>query len=207
MAGRDLPCRAGHRRRARRMRTPNAICETCGTGFYANYDGRRTCSMACRRARPIALRLWEKVDRSGGPDACWPWTGARTRQGYGYLLESGVGSKRLTCSRLVLELTQGVIPDGLFALHSCDNPPCCNPKHLRVGTREDNAQDSVRRGRARSPVLRGEQHPRAKLTYEKAQCLRRWRDKGLKYSQLARRFNVSETTVYNVVKGKSWTAM
>lgn len=89
-------------------------------------------------------RFWAKVDKSGGPDACWPWTGCRNRQGYG---ATTLGGKRTGAHRVALALVTGPIPEGRFACHKCDNPPCCNPAHLYAGTPLDNARDSSRRGR------------------------------------------------------------
>ena len=95
----------------------------------------------------VSDRLWGRVDTGGEADDCWEWTGARTALGYGR-----IKGDRCTVQthRLAYELTYGPIPDGLFVMHSCDNPPCCNPAHLAVGTNADNVHDSMRKGRARS---------------------------------------------------------
>lgn len=99
----------------------------------------------------IKARLWSRIDKSGGPDACWPWTGA-TNRGYGVL---GIGSRKdnskrlIKAHRLVYELEVGpliVRADraeyyGAVIMHTCDNPRCCNPAHLRCGTQEDNMLD------------------------------------------------------------------
>lgn len=89
-----------------------------------------------------AERLWAKVDRSAGPDACWPFMGQRTR-GYGSLRVSGTA--RAMAHRLAYELTVGPIPDGLQIDHLCAYPPCCNPTHLEPVS----AQENVRRERER----------------------------------------------------------
>jgi hypothetical protein len=89
--------------------------------------------------------------RIGESDECWPWLGSRTVNGYGRL-----GNRY--AHRLVYEQEVGPIPDGLNVLHSCDNPPCVNPRHLRVGTQADNARDALERGRLNTTGLqrRGE---------------------------------------------------
>ena len=97
----------------------------------------------------IAERFWTKVDRSGGPDACWPWMGHRTRQGYGQVKILG---KSTPAHRVAWELTNGPIPLGdhfgtTCACHRCDNPPCCNPAHLFLGTMADNVADRDAKGR------------------------------------------------------------
>jgi hypothetical protein len=90
--------------------------------------------------------LARKVDRSSGPNACHLWTGRhRTRAGYGLFRIAG---KRCRAHRVTYELMIGEpIPQGLHVLHSCDNPPCCNPLHLRLGTDADNRADTIKRDR------------------------------------------------------------
>lgn len=120
-----------------------------------------------RASKPVADRFWPKVDKSAGPDACWIWTASRTAFGYGRIL---VSPKYVThAQRVAYELCIGPIPAGLIVRHKCDNPPCCNPAHLELGTNADNSRDMVARGRAatgsRNGVhthperqARGEQH-------------------------------------------------
>ncbi len=94
--------------------------------------------------RPVPDPLWSRVDKTG---ACWTWTGRRNAGGYGVLRIRGRSSKILFAHRLAWELTNGPIPDGLFVCHHCDNPPCCNPEHLFVGTPKDNCHDMMAKGR------------------------------------------------------------
>jgi len=77
-------------------------------------------------------------------DECWEWNGARNDHGYGRKMS---GSKESYTHRLAWTWANGPIPSGGHICHSCDNPPCCNPHHLFLGTREDNMRDSVRKGR------------------------------------------------------------
>ena len=96
------------------------------------------------KKHPIELRFWEKVTR-GDESECWEWTGFRKPEGYGvFLLKKG---RYATASRFAWELTHGPIPDGLCICHTCDNPPCCNPAHLWLGTRADNNRDKTEKGR------------------------------------------------------------
>lgn len=86
-------------------------------------------------------RFWSKVEKA---DGCWNWNGYRDTKGYGAF---GLDRKVQKAHRVAYILAFGEIPEGAHILHSCDNPPCVNPAHLRAGTRTDNMQDKVLRGR------------------------------------------------------------
>ena len=92
-----------------------------------------------------AQEFWSHV-AVGSADACWPWT-SRTARGYGNLYFRG---RTQMAHRVAFELANGPIPAGLLVRHTCDNPPCCNPAHLLLGTHRDNAWDRERRNRSKS---------------------------------------------------------
>ena len=140
-------------------------------------------------------RFWKYVDVRG-PDDCWEWTGSRNGQGYGHL---GVLGKLSKSHKLALSISgQPPIP-GMMTLHSCDNPPCCNPAHLRYGTAKENMAD--RNDRGRMPDYRGARNPSAKLTFEEAAIIRASTELG---RVLAKRFNVSEAQISKVRLGKTF---
>lgn len=90
-----------------------------------------------------ACRFWAQVDRRSDDD-CWPWLGATTK-GYGSF---SIGKKKLYAHRFAWELYYGhAMPDDRLGLHECDNPPCCNPRHVRPGTHKDNITDAATRKR------------------------------------------------------------
>ena len=101
--------------------------------------------------KSVRERFWSKVDRSGGPDACWPWMAARNEHGYGVMRIEG---RNVRAHRVSLTLAAGKSDPGpsVKVLHSCDNPPCCNPAHLRYGTQGDNIRDAIERGRRVYPA-------------------------------------------------------
>jgi hypothetical protein len=92
----------------------------------------------------IKERFWSKVDKSGGGNTCWAWLAATTRGGYGNF---SIDGKPRRAHRVVWEIVNGKIPDGLDCLHTCDNPPCVNPAHLFLGTKNDNMADMRAKGR------------------------------------------------------------
>lgn len=88
-------------------------------------------------------RFWSRVDRSGGERSCWPWIGYRDKWGYGGFTRF----RKLLAHRVAWTIANGPIPDDMLVLHHCDNPPCCNPGHLFVGTHQDNMDDMAKKGR------------------------------------------------------------
>lgn len=103
--------------------------------------------------------------------------------------------------RLYYTVFNGAIPDGIFALHKCDNPSCVNPDHIFLGTKKDNMADCKSKGRMASVV--GVLNPRRKLTESDVLKIK---ECGIENQRLtALRFGVSQKAVWNIVHGKSWT--
>lgn len=102
--------------------------------------------------RTLAQRFWEKVRKT---ETCWLWTASKNPYGYGQMIREG---------RLSWEFAHGVIPEGLCVLHRCDVPACVRVDHLFLGTKADNTDDMVAKGRASGGNLRGELHGNSKLT-------------------------------------------
>jgi hypothetical protein len=88
--------------------------------------------------------FWAHVDIRG-LDECWPWRGQAVGYGHHYFRSE---KRSIAAHRAAYEITKGVIKKGYLVIHSCDNPPCCNPQHLRQGTAKDNSMDCVERGRS-----------------------------------------------------------
>lgn len=157
-------------------------------------------------------RFWSKVSVRSG-DECWPWMAGLKSGGYGNFFIAG----RLRAThRVAFTIAKGSIPHGLSILHSCDNPRCCNPQHLRAGTAQDNANDKIARGRQAKgdrtgarlhpeTVRRGEAHHWARLTEPMVRQIRHARDVlGLKYHAIAARFGISVPNAYVVATRRGW---
>jgi hypothetical protein len=139
----------------------------------------------------------EHVDRSGGPDACWPWTGITVTRGYGEIqISMGARGKvrRIGAHRAALYFLGGVDPGDLGALHSCDNPPCCNPRHLRPGTPKDNAGERSQRKR---------NNHLATLSAQDVLAIRREYAEGVRSGVLAARYGVGPRHIWMVATGRT----
>ncbi len=160
----------------------------------------------------VEERFWSKV-AIGGPDECWEWKRHRKPFGYGQFRLPGGNPQ--TSSRVTWILTHGEITPGLCVLHRCDNPPCCNPAHLFLGTIADNNADMVAKGRARSgsgargpgfaawpyeDVVRGVRH----LSDDDIRLARKLHEQGASHRSIARRLGVAHTTVSRLVNGTHW---
>src|SRR5262245_53660367 len=89
-------------------------------------------------------RFWKKIERKQG-NQCWPWLAGRQSMGYGVF-------KGILAHRIVCFFRHGAPPEGKpYAIHSCDNPICCNPRHLRWGAPKDNVRDAMDRNRHSKP--------------------------------------------------------
>lgn len=139
----------------------------------------------------VAERFWLLVDRRG-PDECWLWLGARQAKGYGRLCYR---SALVPAHRLSFGLHFGPIPSGMLVCHRCDNPPCCNPAHLFLGTPRDNAQDMTRKERGGT----------TKLSAEVVAEMRRDCRRGLTLSEVARRNHIARSTARRAVYGVGWS--
>jgi hypothetical protein len=132
------------------------------------------------------------------PTGCWIWTGHRTVDGYGMFRVNGVC---IRTHRAAYQFFRGPIPDGLHVLHRCDNPPCMNPEHLRLGSNADNIADRTAKGRS----VRGVRHWKSRLNPDAVRRIRARAEAGQTLSSIARLVGVHVRTVRRVVRGINWS--
>lgn len=158
----------------------------------------------------VAARFWSKVEKSPDPDGCWIWTGARYPSGYGKVTING---ETRYAHRVAWELTNGPIPPGKDVCHNCpggDNPACCNPDHLWIGTPKDNSQDMIAKGRHSSKthpeqLPRGCAHPGSKLTEAEVYEIRaRAAGGGVTQTALAAEYGVAQPVISQIILRKTW---
>lgn len=100
--------------------------------------------------------------------------------------------------RVFYELFYGSIPEGLLVCHTCDNPPCCNPKHLFTGTCADNHRDKINKGRQ----SKGETHGMHIL--KEKQVVEILKDKNLGSTYLSKKYGVHHDTIQKILAGITW---
>jgi hypothetical protein len=162
---------------------------------------------------PLKLRPWcgsiesrflRYVVKGDGEDDCWAWTGAKSKAGYGRI---GIGAPthRTDGAHRVswrLHNANAEIPTGMFVLHSCDNPQCTNPKHLRLGTKSDNSNDMYSRNRQGKRKYRiAEDNHKTLLTKEQVLEIR---SGGKSDTIWAKELNVTKGCVRHARIGITW---
>lgn len=148
-------------------------------------------------ARDPIVRFFENVEKKGD-DECWIYKSGKDTDGYGRIK---VKNKTIKAHRFSFEYHNArTIEDGKLILHSCDNPCCVNPYHLREGTHEENMKDKSKRGR-----ISGERNRLSKLTNDDAEEIRHiWSVGNITQQELADEYNVSQHVISNIVLWKSY---
>lgn len=151
---------------------------------------------------PITVaRFWSKV-AVGTDKQCWEWRGATKTLGYGRMKVEG---KNRTASRIAWELANGEPLGDRHALHTCDNPKCCNPYHIVAGTHGENMTHAVERGRIIQRPRLGEANPRARLKTQDVIEIKRRIAAGEADAQIAKDYPVSFAMIWRIRKGLSWS--
>lgn len=155
----------------------------------------------------IEERFWSKVDRSGGAEACWPWLGS-TAKGYGVFHPDR--KRGVPTARVAYELVNGPMAKGLQACRHCDNPLCCNPKHITPGTHKERAQEREAKGRGNKEMLVGvpnnvgEENPNVKYSEEIVREIRELHRAGASYREIGECMGIGADYVKLIVKRRRW---
>lgn len=166
-----------------------------------------------------ADEFWALVDRRG-PYECWNWKAGKISGGYG---EWRIRNGYEYAHRLAFQLSSGRQAKRMV-LHSCDNPSCCNPSHLREGSCKDNSRDMIGRHRmnfqkrpwqrkrgkdhnfSKNPK-RGEAHNMAVLNIQQVKAIREMSRAGCTGRAIAKIFGVGPSQVSRIIKRRSWTCV
>ena len=208
----------------------NKICIVCGMNYSKRdkdsriqWNARKFCSRICKNvAQKGSLRseetkkkmsiagknspedVWKQIDKHSECIwfmwTCWEWVGGLNSTGYGVM---GIDYKKYLAHRIVYKEIYGEIMNGLFVLHKCNNPKCCNPNHLYLGTQTDNVEQMFKEGRANTAC--GERTGAAKLTEKDVLEIRRLYLTG-DYSQrdLGKMFEVDHKVICNIINRNAW---
>jgi HNH endonuclease len=198
---------------------------------YTRYaDGKHRYCKVCHRANvtasrrrsgtkpqvilPIAVRFWSHVHRClhihPCPYCCWEWQKGRDQDGYGkFTIRPG---QMQPAHRFAYSDWHNImLTSAILVCHHCDNPSCCNPLHLWLGTHADNHRDSGRKGRAgwqkpgaKPPHIFGEAHHLAKLTEEQVREIRSLYQQGISSIKLASMYDVSKQSILEIIHNRTW---
>ena len=151
--------------------------------------------------------FWSMIDICGD-DKCWEWAGYRINGRYGRFYYKGNAE---SSHRVAWIITHGEIPEGMFVCHHCDNPPCCNPKHLFIGTFSDNMQDMWNKNRHPNPTGRpsdtmiGERNIKARLTSEDVLQIRELHASGASIKYISTKYSsVKSSAIHKIIHRITW---
>lgn len=182
-------------------------CRYCGKIFSFAHRPSVYCSRLCEKAMKKGEKRLDaflsKIDFVPDANGCFNWKACTIPTGYGKIYYKG---KYCYAHQAAYDAFVAPVTNSLHVLHYCDNPSCCNPAHLWLGTHFDNMRDRDKKGRTyfRAENLEGENNYTSKLTCDKVRQIRVLRDMGKKNCELAKLFNVTASCISSVVLRKSW---
>ena len=164
--------------------------EQCVAAAYKMWESRR-------------MSLGQRLDRDikkDDPEKCWLWSGSCDTEGYGIVSINGIN--RCT-HRVAWEyFNKAAIPSGKHVLHKCDNPPCCNPNHLFLGTHRENMMDA--RLKNRFPKRGGELASNAKFTNDQVKQIRQEYLEGCSRLSIANKYGVTQRAIHYITSGVTY---
>ena len=136
-------------------------------------------------------KFWKYVKKTKG---CWKWSGAKDSFGYGHVTIGYPKRTTKKAHRVSYEIHVGKIPRGRLVCHSCDIPSCTNPKHLWLGSIQDNMKDRNIKGR--------QTH---KLTMEQAKEIRKmYKPYKMSRRHIGELFGVSGGSIQQILRGDTY---
>lgn len=144
--------------------------------------------------------FWGRVTRDG--EGCWEWRGLCHPNGYGRVCNGRLRGDYAHRAAWMLA-NERTIPDGMCVCHTCDNPPCCNPSHLWLGTQTENIAD--RQAKGRTCTWTKVRPPTAKFSDEEALAIRaEYAAGGISMARLGAKHGTTACVVYRIVSGKGY---
>lgn len=147
--------------------------------------------------------IWSRINKRSETE-CWEWTGCRSPKGYGLF---GLDGKTRLAHRLAWETVHGRIMEGLFVCHKCDNPPCCNPGHLFIGTSADNIRDMFAKGRDGVRNRVGDNNPTSIFSNDDIVEIRTRRASGEELRSISNDFGVPPSHISSICIGKIYKSV
>lgn len=148
--------------------------------------------------------FWSKVDVLENTSLCWEWKGAKKTKGYG---NCRINNKYYIAHRIAFWLVNGDFPCNFVVCHTCDNPSCCNPHHLMLGSQKSNFMDLLIKTRKHqiNTSLFGSNNINSKLTENDVKEIRTlYSTNKANQKELADKYNVTPSTIGSIVRNESW---
>lgn len=144
-------------------------------------------------------KLWSKINKCSKSE-CWEWQGTKTTAGYGVIR---INYKLQYAHRLAWELSNNIkIPKKGVICHSCDNPGCCNPSHLFLGSQADNLADARQKGRL--PSIEGEAHHNTHISEDDVRQIRYLGYTNMSKKKIGERFGISRQAITDILYKRTW---
>jgi len=168
------------------------VCKSCQSAYAKAYH-QKIKQFGKSPQLSTEERFWSKIEKNSS-NLCWPWLASKDNFGYGLF---NINHKCIRSHRMAWELTYGIITDQQCILHHCDNPSCCRPDHLFLGTRTDNSKDKTMKGRVPNEFSL----PHTKTSFEdRAKIVLMYQTGKYTQKQLAVMFSISPSRVSYIVK-------